>query len=176
MGGVSQLASGRLLDATVFVRSPWIFTIDPYFPLFIAGIVLPFVAFSLLRGIHEERGVSMGQFAGIFLRGNPFLAMSSMIRYHLARDEYATVRVTEQLGQARSPLTVDELLETLEDPRFNVRFEAVISIGRMMPDPRLIEKLEEMLDGSELALTVVAAWALGLLRAIHMLFRRWSGR
>jgi len=168
VGGVSQLASGRLLDATQGLSGRfWIFTIDPYFPLFIAGIVLPFVAFSLLRGIHEERGVSMGQFAGIFLRGNPFLAMSSMIRYHLARDEYATVRVTEQLGQARSPLTVDELLETLEDPRFNVRFEAVISIGRMMPDPRLIEKLEEMLDGSELALTVVAAWALGRLGDPH---------
>ena len=168
VGGVSQLGSGRLLDATEgFSGQFWIFTLDPYLPLFIGGIILPFVAFFLLRGIYEERGVSMGQFAGIFLRGNPFLAMSSMIRYHLARDEYATVRVTEQLGQAKSPLTVDELLEALEDPRFNVRFEAVISIGRMMPDPRLVEKLEQMLEGSELALTVVAAWALGRLGDPH---------
>ena len=79
----------------------------------------------------------MGEFAGIFLRGNPFLAMTSMIRFHLARDEHATVLSTERLGQAKSPLSVDELLEALEDPRFNVRFEAVISIGRMPPDPRL---------------------------------------
>jgi len=163
VGGISQLASGRLLDATAGLSGQvWIFTIDPYLPLFLAGIILPFVAFFLLRGIHEE-GIGMGQFAGIFLRGNPFLAMTSMIRYHLARDEYSTVRLTEQLGQAKSQLTVDELLEALEDPRFNVRFEAVISIGRMMPDPRLVAKLEEMLEGSELALTVVAAWALGRL-------------
>ncbi len=47
VGGVSQLASGRLLDATQGLSGRfWIFTIDPYFPLFIAGIVLPFVAFS----------------------------------------------------------------------------------------------------------------------------------
>jgi HEAT repeat protein len=71
--------------------------------------------------------------------------------------------MTERLGQAKSPLTVDELLEALEDPRFNVRFEAIISIARMMPDPRLIAALENILGGSELALTVVAAWALGRL-------------
>jgi hypothetical protein len=121
------------------------------------------VAFFLLRAVRGERGVGVGEFAGIFLRGNPFLAMSSMIRYHLARDEHSTVLMTEQLGQAKSPLTVDELLEALEDPRFNVRFEAIISIARMPPDPRLIEALVAILEGSELALTVVAAWALGRL-------------
>jgi HEAT repeat protein len=56
---------------------------------------------------------------------------------------------------------VDELLETLKDPRFNVRFEAVISIARMPPDPRLTDALVEILHGTELALTVIAAWALG---------------
>ena len=118
----------------------------------------------------------MGQFAGIFLRGNPFLAMSSMIRYYLARDERAAVQVTERLGRARSPLTVDELLEALEDPRYNVRFEAVISIARMPPDPRLRVALEEVLDGSELALSAVAAWALGRLgdpQALNHCARRW---
>jgi hypothetical protein len=33
----------------------------------------------------------------------------------------------------------------------------------MPPDPRLIDALVEILEGSELALTVVAAWALGRL-------------
>jgi MFS family permease len=164
VGGISQLSGGRLLDLTQNLRgSLWGIPLDPFVPLFMANILVPFLAFFLLRQVHEERGVGVGQFAGIFLRGNPFLAMSSMIRFHLARDEHSTVLMTERLGQAKSPLTVEELLEALEDPRFNVRFEAIISIARMPSDPRLIDALVDILEGSEVALTVVAAWALGRL-------------
>jgi HEAT repeat protein/MFS family permease len=162
VGGISQLFGGRLLDASQGLSGQiGIFTLDPYVPLFFLNIILPSIAFFLLWSIHEEKGVGVGKFTGIFLRGNPFLAMSSMIRFYLARDEHSTVRMTERLGQAKSPLTVDELLSALEDPRFNVRFEAVVSIGRMPPDTRLIDALIEILEGRELALTVVAAWALG---------------
>ncbi|MCB0117005.1 MAG: HEAT repeat domain-containing protein [Caldilineaceae bacterium] len=136
------------------------------------NIILPLISLFLLRTIREERGVGVGTFTGIFLRGNPFMAMSSMIRFHLACDEHSTVLMTEQLGQAKSALTVDELLEALEDPRFNVRFEAIVSIARMPADQRLIDALVAILEGSELALTVVAAWALGRLgdkRAIEPL-------
>jgi hypothetical protein len=65
-------------------------------------------------------------------------------------------------------------LEALQYPRFNVRFEAIVSIARMPADPRLIDALIEILEGSELALTVVAAWALGRLgdeRAVEPLRR-----
>jgi HEAT repeat protein len=162
VGGVSQLSVGLILESTQGLTGQiGIFTIDQYLPLFLAGVMLPFVSFFLLRKVQDEDSVGIGQFAGIFLRGNPFLAMSSMIRYYLARDERTAVRVTERLGRAKSPLTVDELLAALEDPRFNVRFEAAISIARMPPDPRLEAALEEMLDGSELALSAIAAWALG---------------
>ena len=175
VGGISQLFGGRLLDASQALSGQvGFFTIDPFVPLFLLNIVLPVISFFLLRTIREERGVGVGQFTGIFLRGNPFLAMSSMIRFHLARDEHSTVLMTERLGQAKSPLTVDELLEALDDPRFNVRFEAIVSIARMPADPRLIDALVEILEGSELALTVVAAWALGRLgddRALEPLHR-----
>jgi hypothetical protein len=69
--------------------------------------------------------------------------------------------MTEQLGETDSPLTVDELLETLSDPRFFVRFEAIVSIARRDPDPRLIDALVNVLKGEEPALSTVAAWALG---------------
>ena len=105
----------------------------------------------------------MGQFAGIFFRGNPFLAMTSMVRYHLAKDEDAILLMTERMSQAKSGLAVDELIEVLEDPRFNVRLEAIISMARMRPDPRLTQALTKILDGTELALTGMAAWALGRL-------------
>ena len=67
---------------------------------------------------------------------------------------------------------MDELLESLSDPRFNVRFEAIISIGRAAPDPRWIEALTDVLTRGPPALSVLAAWALGRLgdpRAIEPL-------
>jgi hypothetical protein len=99
----------------------------------------------------------------MFTQGNPFFALESMVRYYRARDERKAVAMTERLGQANSPLTVDELLEALADPRFNVRFEAIISIARTKPHPRLTEALSNIVSGTELSLSVVAAWALGRL-------------
>jgi hypothetical protein len=99
----------------------------------------------------------------MFLHGNPFVAVESLVRYHFARSERAMVRTTERLGRTRSPLNVDELIEALSDPRFFVRFEAIISIAHREPDPRLLTALVEVLDGSEPALSVIAAWALGRL-------------
>jgi len=87
--------------------------------------------------------------------------MGSLIRYQVARSEEDVVLSTERLAGARSRLTVDELLDALYDPRFQVRVEAIISIARMPYDPRLLEALGEHLHGTELALSTMAAWALG---------------
>ncbi len=166
--GTSQLVSGRVLELTAGLSGEvWIFSIDAYFPLFLMGIVMPALSFALLRTIRTDQKIGMGQFAGIFLRGNPFLAMTSMVRFYVTRDEESAVRATEQLGQAKSRLTVEELLAALDDPRFNVRFEAIVSIARMSPEPRLVMRLEEVLHGSELALSAAAAWALGRMQDPH---------
>ncbi len=161
-GGISQILGGQILVASQGLSATLpAFGVGAYLPLFLMGMGLPVISIFVMNAIRAEVTLGMGEFAGIFFRGNPFLAMTSMIRYHLARSEEATVRVTERMGEARSPLAVDELLEVLHDPRFNVRFEAIISISRMPAEPRLIEALIEILHGSELALSVVAAWALG---------------
>jgi hypothetical protein len=49
----------------------------------------------------------------------------------------------------------------LADPRFNVRFEAILAMARMPPDARVIEALADIVANGEPALGVVAAWALG---------------
>jgi hypothetical protein len=103
----------------------------------------------------------VGEFAGMFFRGNPFLAMNALMRYYMAKDERSTISVTERLGAAKSPLAVDELVEALHDPRFNVRMEAIITVARMPANPRLTAALIEVLKGTELALKALAAWALG---------------
>ena len=162
VSGFSQLAGGRLLMTTQGLSGTVAgVPLDPYTPLFLLGIVLPIVAIFVLQHIRDDATLGMGGFAGIFLRGNPFLALEAVVRFHLAKDEEAAVRVTERLGTSKSPLTVEELLEALEDPRFNVRMEAVIAIARHGPDQRLIDALAEVLNGPEPALSTVAAWALG---------------
>jgi MFS family permease len=162
VGGLSQLVGGQILDYTSGISGRFlVFTIDPYTVLFVGAVVLPVIGGLLLRGIQSDSRVSTGEFAGLFLHGNPVLAAGSLIRYNLARDEQATVSVTEQLGHARSPLTVDELIETLSDPRFNVRFEAILALARMPADARVIAALGDLVTGSDPAMAVVAAWALG---------------
>jgi len=161
-GGISQLVGGQLLQAFQGIGGQFYFiTLNPYIPLFLLALVLPLFSLFVMRTIRLTENVGMGEFVGIFLRGNPFLAMTSLIRYHLAKDEQSTLQITERLGQTRSRLAVDELLESLQDPRFNVRFEAITAISRMPAEPRLTEALVEILHGRELALAAIAAWALG---------------
>lgn len=164
VGGSSRLVSGALLDRFAGLsRQVGFIQVDAYSILFAAGILLPLISLVIFRSVRADSPVSLGEFAGKFIHGNVFVAVESIIRYQLARDEETTVSATERLGQAQSPLTVEELLETLDDPRFNVRFEAIISIARHGPDDRLIEALAKVLQHSEPALGVVAAWALGRL-------------
>jgi MFS family permease len=168
--GFSQLVGGWLLDwARDLDAQVMGFPLDPYTPLFLIGILAPLLSLWLLSPIRDDSRVGVGQFAGIFLRGNPVLAMSSLVRYYMARDEHAAVKTTARLGQANSPLAVEELLEALADPRFNVRFEAILAIARMKPHPRLIAALGEILAGNNPSLSVIAAWALGRLGDEHAL-------
>ena len=162
IGGISQLLGGFLLDLFSDLSGEFsIITIDSFTPLFVLGLGALLTSLMLYRYIQADSTFSVGQFAGMFIHGNPFVAFESMIRYYRAKDERATVAMTERLGQSHSPLTVEELVEALADPRFNVRFEALISIARTNPDPRLVEALIGILEGTELAMSSIAAWALG---------------
>jgi hypothetical protein len=160
--GFSQLLGGQLVQRSANISGQFLFiTLDPYIGLFILGLLMPLAGIYLLRRVKADTAVTIEEFAGLFLRGNPIMAMTSLVEYHYVTEERAVIQATERLGQTRSPLTVDELLEALTDPRFNVRFEAIISIARTRQDPRLTEALIGILTGTELALSVIAAWALG---------------
>jgi MHS family proline/betaine transporter-like MFS transporter len=168
IAGGSQLLGGRVLDLTQSIAGQWgPLTLDPYTPIFLISLLMPLASILLLRAIRADSPFSTTQFAGLFLRGNPFLAMGSLVRFHWAKDEEDTVAVTERMGTIRSRLAVDELLESLEDPRFNVRFEAILAIARMPADERLIAGLVKTLEGKNPALSVLAAWALGRMGDDH---------
>jgi MFS family permease len=164
--GGSQFLGGGILDASRGMTGEFLgIELNPYAPLFVAAILLPIGASLLFRGVHGDSPLSTTQFAGIFLRGNPILAMGSMIRFYRAKDEADAVAITDRMGQIGSRLTVEELLDSLADPRFNVRFEAILAIARMPADPRLTDALVQVLQGKSPALSVVAAWAIGKMGA-----------
>ncbi len=162
VGGFSQIIGGWILQISQDLDVPlYVLRLDPYSPLFLMGIILPLLSLFLFRGVKRDSKVSMGTFAGFLLRGNPFMAVESMVRYHMAKDEETAVKMTERLGQAKSLLTAEELLESLADPRFNVRFEAIVAIGRTLPDEALITALGKVLNRNDPSMSVMAAWALG---------------
>lgn len=161
IGGLTQVVGGGLLDAFQGISGQFLFiTLDPFTPLMVGGMLLTAVSALVFRRVRADSPVSVSEFAGMFVQGNPVFALERLVRYYHARDERATVKLTEKMGAAKSPLTVDEMLEALADPRFNVRLEATISIARMKPHPRLTEALVHVLHGTELSLSAMAAWAM----------------
>jgi HEAT repeat protein len=166
ISGCSQFVGGAILDASQGLSGIVAgVELNPYVPLFLLAILLPAAAILLFRRVHGDSPFSTTQFAGILLSGNPILAMGSVIRYYRAKNEADAVAVTGLMGQIGSRLTVDELLDSLADPRFNVRFEAILAIAKMPADPRLTDALVQVLQSKSPALSVVAAWAIGRMGA-----------
>lgn len=162
IGGTSQFFGGTLIDASSDLSGTFLFlSLDPFTILMIVSIILPALSIPFFNYVTSDSEVSVTDFAGFFFHGNPVFALETMVRFYRARDEKSAVLLTQRLGQTNSPLTVDEMLTALNDPRFNVRFEAIISIARMDSNDQLIEALTQVLNGTELSLTVMAAWALG---------------
>ncbi|MDO9464348.1 MAG: MFS transporter [bacterium] len=162
VGGCSQLIAGRSLDYFKGMGGNFFnLTLDPYTPLFVVSFILLIVGALLIRQVRVDSDMPTGKFACMFLHGNPFVAIGSVVRFYLAKEEGARVSTTEHLGEAKSPLNIDELLHALSDPSFNVRYEAIISISRTRPDDRLVNALIQVLSGDNPDLSIAAAWALG---------------
>jgi hypothetical protein len=162
LSGVGAILAGSLLQSFSSLQATILdFNVDSYSILFGFGFLLSLIAAMLLSSLRTGQEAGLGEFAGLFIHGNPLLAISSVIRFYYAREEADVVTATQRLGTTRSPLTVEELIDSLNDPRFYVRFEAMVSITRHSADDRLVQALIEVMEGPDPALSVIAAWALG---------------
>jgi MFS family permease len=162
LGGIGSILGGNLLQYFAsFETRIFNLSIDSYSLLFGIGFVLALAAVLSLVSLRTAREAGLGEFAGLFFHGNPLSAISSMIRFYYARQEADVVTATQRLGMTRSPLTVEELIDSLNDPRFYVRFEAMVSITRHSDNDRLIQALIDVMEGPDPSLSVIAAWALG---------------
>jgi len=164
---------GWLLDALRSVKFDWHFIhFNNFTILFFLMLVCCLAAFRILRNALDDSSVRTGEFMSFFFEGNPLLAVSSMLRYHLAEDESQRMELTRRMGDAKSRLTVEEILQAADDPNFNMRYEAVVSMARMPPDNKLINALALAVRSREPGVSEAACWALGRMgdsRAIPVL-------
>ncbi|MCO6450235.1 MAG: MFS transporter [Caldilineales bacterium] len=160
--GLGPLLTGRLLTLTAAIPTMQIglIHIDSYTPLWIISISLFLITMMIVPRLRTEHAVTFRRFAGMFLRGNPVRAMRLLIQYNQSGDEMTTLVATEQMGDTQNLLNTEELIEALNDPSYNVRYEAIHSIGRMPSTPELREALVAILDGPESELGMATARAL----------------
>lgn len=163
IGGVGVLATGALLDMLHSTGLPFTHTPGEYTPVFIGAFLLSLCSVFFIHPLLTSQSRSTKNRLRLLVLISPIHAVRSLIRYRTARAEKERISVTEQMGQARSPFIVDDLLDALADPSFNVRHEAIMAIGRMAPSERLYNALVEVLFGNEPDLSISAVWALGRL-------------
>jgi hypothetical protein len=166
MSGVSPLIAGAVLDYTsartdVFTGQFMGVTIDTFTPLMVSALILLAASVVVMAQLRSDGEVAVTRFAGMFVQGNPFAAMQSLLAYQRGGREAKRISTIEMLGDARSPLNIEELIEALSDPGFNVRHEAIVSIARTRQDPRLTDALIDVLQNAEPDMRTTAAWALG---------------
>ncbi|MCB8963243.1 MAG: MFS transporter [Ardenticatenales bacterium] len=164
VGGTGPLLAGQILNMTAGLsRQIGPFRLDNYTPLFAFAITMMLLSSYLVTRLRSNQPTSFRQFAGMFLTGSPVRALGYIIRYNLTSSEMARVMVTERMGDSANPLSNVELIASLEDPSFIVRYEAIHSIGRMPANDELLEALIKVLDGYDSELSSAAARALGRL-------------
>jgi HEAT repeat protein len=113
--------------------------------------------------LRRDEAATFKSLASKFSRGNPVKALFLLVRYRFAGTEATRLVTTQHLGDTHNPLSANELIEALSDPSFNVRYEAVNSIGRMPPELELVDALLDVLGATEAELSTVAARSLGVL-------------
>jgi HEAT repeats len=160
--GVSPLLAGQLLEATKkFSGHIGPVNIDPYTPFFVACMFTVTTCVFILSRLPGGGSMNATRFAMMFVQGNPIAALQAVAAFSLAGDEGKRLTTIERLGQSRSPLSIDELIEALEDPSFNIRHEAIVSIARTRRDARLTEAMVRNLRDGAPELQTTVAWALG---------------
>jgi predicted MFS family arabinose efflux permease len=110
-GGIAPIWAGQLLKYAASIDMTFlVFHIDAYTLLFAASIALLFASIMVLSRVRSDGALPMRKFVGIFLQGNPLLAVSTLLRYYRAPDEESRVSITERLGYANNPMNNHELI------------------------------------------------------------------
>ncbi len=161
---IGPLIAGYLLDSCAPLNRQWgWFAITPYTPVLLVSTALFAAAAAFGHRLRSAAALPTGKFLSLLIQGNPLLAFGSIVRYQFAWNENERISTTEHMGRAKNTASADELLASLQDPSFNVRYEAILAIARLPATPQLTDALVGVLRSKEPDLSVAAGWALGRL-------------
>lgn len=165
-GGVTFLAGWLLeyLGSNTIVLSG--ITLGNFETLFALGIVMVVVSAITFAMLKEEGATGVRDFLGQFGRGSPLSALWSIHRYGALTSEERRRDLAYGFGKTRSALVKEELIAALSDPSFDVRHEAIQSLGHLPPSLPVVRALESMLAYDGLVeLQYAALTSLGRIRA-----------
>lgn len=138
--------------------------VDSYLPVFLAHMLLPAAGIYIVRNIKADSELTTRQFVGQLFQSVPFGlfgSLSSIMRYRRAGEEHERIATTRGLGRSDSPFNTEELIEAVNDPSFDVRYEAIVAMAGRRPNRRIVSALLDVLGGADIELSATAAWALG---------------
>ncbi|AQQ72096.1 H+ Antiporter protein [Limihaloglobus sulfuriphilus] len=164
LAGTGPLLAGLLLESTGdFSYSIWKLSFDSYSLLFGSAILILLAAAFVIKHLQSDGRLTTQQFVGIFFQGNPVSALGNIIRFHRGGDETFRADITERLGLAGGSISMDELIDALDDPSFHVRHEAINSLARLKSHPDIINALLGVAAGEQPDLALSAVRSLGKL-------------
>jgi hypothetical protein len=165
-GGVTFLAGMLLQSLEVRPITVLGAQLGSYETLFVVSAVVIFssaIAFAMLK---EEGGTGVRDFFRHFGSGSAIRALLSIHSYQALTSEERRRELTYGFGGTRSALVKEELIAALSDPSFDVRHEAIQSLGHLPPTPAVVRALESMLGYEGLVeLQYAALGSLGRLQA-----------
>lgn len=136
------------------------YSIGRYHVLFGLVGLLSFLPLFFITQIHEPGGKSAWFVLRNILMVNPLNLAFRLFAYHHSFDEKTRLNATLGLGRTGSPIVVNELVNTLDDPIYFVRREAALALGRIGDRDAVMPLIAKMSD--ECAnIQYEAAWALG---------------
>ena len=167
IGGGATFLAGFLLQF-LDAHSPTVMgvTLDSYEILFVIAAAVVVTSALSFAALKESGATGVRAFFANFGSGSAIRALLAIPRYGALTSEERRQELTYGFGGTRSSLVKEELIAALSDPSFDVRHEAIQSLGRLPPGPAVIRALESMLsyDGLE-ELQYAALTSLGRLHA-----------
>lgn len=138
--------------------------INSFFPIFLAHIAMPILAIYIIGKIKEDSETTTKEFVGQLVESVPFGlfgSLNTIMRYRWAEEEQERIETTRNLGRLDSPFNTDELIEAINDPSFDVRYEAIVAMASRKANRRIVSTLIDVLGGVDIELSATASWALG---------------
>jgi len=161
VAGIGPLVIGALLDRFHSLDGSVLgLPIDAYMPLFGLSLALLVVALIAVSRLSADGPYSLWQFVGLFVRGKPLAALESLVQLRRATGEEERIHAAQRMGDAHSLLNLQELLASLHDPSFSVRYQALLSLTNMPAQPAISDAMISLLEDASSDLRMEAAWAL----------------